>query len=354
MPLTTTIATIAEAAAEPSIGRFLREAPFAAYQQSLAWPDVAPRRARHDFVVAIVRERTAIRGAAVIRRSRLAPGRWLATIQRGPVVHRAEDLGRVVAALLPGLSAAGCCSLQLAPRVRGRDLPEAAEALRHAGFSPLPEDRQPLHRATGIVWLDKAEDAVFAGFKQRGRRQIRAAERAGVTVRTVEGAADVAAYQRVIDVFAAARPDYDMSGLPDAAGQARLIAAEGGAMLLAEREGQVIGGHAFVRQADEAIWLSLVATDDVPEVPRNYLLLWEAMRRARDMGAIAYDLAGIPVEDPADAGEAGRHQFKAAFAPTRRILLPMQVRALRPASHLMLFGARNLYRGWKRRRRVAA
>ncbi len=354
MALTNIIDSVSEESRGPLLDAFLRSSPFAAYQQSLAWANVAPRAQRHDFLSYLCLEDDTPIGAAIIRRTRLSPLHWLATIQRGPIVHAAEALEIVLPEMLAALSARGCCSVQLAPRVRGRDLPHMAEALRESGFAPLGEDRQPLHRATGIVWLDKPEEAVFAGFRQRGRRQVRAAEKAGVTVRLAEGLDDVARYQAILDAFRAAKPDYDMAGLPDAAGQAELIAALGGGMLLAECGDETIGGHAFVRQGDEAIWLSLATSDAYPDIPRSYPLLWEGMRLARAMGCVGYDLAGIPVDEPRDPGEANRNQFKSAFAPTRRIMPPMQIAALKPLSHFVLFGAREFYLGLKRRRRAAA
>lgn len=326
------------------LDRFLAAGPFAAYQQSRAWAACAPRDGLRDFVYFQAHDGETLVGAAVIRRTRLFAGQWLGTVQRGPVVHDAAWFARVLGALMTAAEAAGCCTIQLAPRVRGRDLPTITEALRGAGFDPLPDHRQPIHAATGMVWLDKPEDAVLAGFKQRGRRQLKAATKAGVVVRLAAGPRDVAAYQGVLDAFRAAKPDYDMKGLPDAAGQAQLIERLGGAMLLAERDGTVIGGHAFVRQADEAMWLSLATTSDDPSVPRSYPLLWEGMRMARAMGAVGYDLAGMPLGDALDAGEASRMQFKTAFAPTRRVMPPMHVAALKPVSHALLFGARQIYR----------
>lgn len=354
MALTNIISSISEESRGNVLDGFLCSSPFAAYQQSRAWANVAPRGRRHDFLTYLCLDGIVPIGAAIVRRTYLSPLHWLATIQRGPVVHAADALEIVLPEMLASLAARGCCSVQLAPRVRGRDLPRMAEALRASGFAPLDDDRQPLHRATGIVWLDKSEEAVFAGFRQRGRRQVRAAEKAGITVRVAEGQDDVARYQVVLDSFRASRPDYDMAGLPDAAGQAALIDALGGAMLLAECGGETIGGHAFVRQGDEAIWLSLATSDAYPDIPRSYPLVWQAMRMARGMGCVGYDLAGIPIEEPRDAGEANRHQFKAAFAPTRRIMPPMQIAALKPMPHFVLFGARELYLGLKRRRRAAA
>jgi hypothetical protein len=277
-------------------------------------------------------------------------GAWLATLQRGPVVHDPAMLPLVLATLRDALKRAGCCSVQLAPRVRGRPLPIMAEAMRAAGFVPLPAHQQSLHHATGIVWLDKPEAAVLAGFKQRARRAIRAAEKAGITVRAVAGDADLDVYQHLLDRFAAERQGYDMTGQADACGQARLVAACGGAMLLAERDGVAVGAHAFVRQGDEAIWLSLVTLDRDGASP-GYPLLWHAMRTAAALGCVGYDLAGLPAGEPRDAGEAGRLQFKTAFAPHPRIMPPLQMLVLQPLQHTLLFSARAAYR---RLRRTAA
>lgn len=324
---------------------FLRDSPFAAYQQSRAWALAAPAHARRNWCFFRAYDGDALVGAAVVRGTRLAMGYRLGALHRGPIVHDAGRLGEVLLALKRALRAENFCSVQLGPRVRGRALPAMAEALRATGFAPLAPRHRPLHNVTGMIWLDKPEAEVLAGFKQRGRRAIRAAEKAGIAVRPVTGATDLARFQRVLDAFAADRPDYDMTGQPDAAGQAALVDALGGAMLLAERDGETIGAHAFVRQADEAIWLSL-ATIDRDGASPGYPLLWEGMRRARDMGAVGYDLAGM-ADEAEDAGAAGRNQFKTAFAPLRRVMPPVQMAALAPVQHAVLLGAREAYRRWR-------
>lgn len=326
---------------------FLRASPFGAYQQSRAWTAACPPHPRRAWRFFLAREDGVIVGACVVRMTRLALGAWLATIQRGPVVHDPAVLEKVLAALTAALRADGCCSVQLGPRVRGRALPAMTEAMRALGFAPLADGEQALHNVTGVIWLDKPEAEVLAGFKQRGRRALRAAEKAGIAVRPVTSDADIAVTQGLLDAFAAARPSYDRSGQPDARGQAMLVAALGGGLYLAERDGVPIGAHAWVRQGDEAIWLSLASVDR-DGASAGYPLLWAAMRDAREQGCVAFDLAGLPDEAPADAGEAGRVQFKTAFAPHRRFMPPMQMAALDPVRHTMLLGARSAYRSLRR------
>jgi len=344
---TATLSHVLDAADLAEFDAFMCAAPFGAYQQTRAWATVAPRHARRGWRFFVCRVGGDIVGAAVVRTTRLAVGAWLATMQRGPVVHDPAMLPLVLHHLRDALKRAGCCSVQSAPRVRGRPLPIMAEAMRAAGFVPLPPHQQSLHHATGIVWLDKPEAEILAGFKQRARRAIRAADKAGITVRAVLNERDLDEYQALLDRFAAERSDYDMTGQADARGQAALVAACGGAMLLAERDGVAVGAHAFVRQGDEAIWLSLVTLDRDGASP-GYPLLWHAMRAAAASGCVGYDLAGLPEGEPRDAGEAGRVQFKTAFAPHRRIMLPMQQLVLQPVQHTLLLGAREAYRRLRR------
>lgn len=354
MTLDASLAALPVADEGGAVDAFLRGAPFAAYQQTLGWPAAVPRHGRRAWRLFVARDGGRIVGAGVVRVTRLAAGAWLGTLPRGPIVHDPAHLAPVLAALERVLRADGCCSVRIGPRVRGRDLPAMAEAMRAAGYSPLRAAEQALHQVTGIVWLDKPEQEVLAGFKQRGRRALRAADRSGVTIRPVADDGDLERYQQLLDAFGAARPGYDRSGQPDARGQAALIAAAGGQMLLAERAGATIGAHAWVRQADEAIWLSLATVDRDGASP-GYPLLWAGMRAARMQGCIGYDLAGLPDDDePLDAGERGRLQFKTAFAPHRRQLPAAHELPLAPLKHRVLVGARATYRAWRRWRSAGA
>lgn len=325
--------------------------PFAAYQQSLAWARNAQRSRRHAFLFFLCREGGEAIGAGVVRLSDLGPAARLATLQRGPVVRDLAKLGTVVTALKAALRARGVSSLVLGPRAAGEEAGRAAALLAGLGFRPLPPQSQPLHVATGKIRLDRPEQAVWAGFKQRGRRQVNKAAKLGLTVREAAGRADLEAYQRVANAFFESKPGYETAGLPDVLQQSAIVAGNGGAILVAEHEGEVIGGHAFVIQGREAIWLSMASSSDRPEIPRAYALLWEGIRAARRLGCESYDLAGLAEGEPLDAEEASRDQFKLAFAPERVSLLPAHVAALRPVRHALFFNARQLYRAARARMR---
>jgi lipid II:glycine glycyltransferase (peptidoglycan interpeptide bridge formation enzyme) len=321
----------------------VRASPFAACQQTRAWAQNAPRSRRHQYFYFLCRDGGELIGSAVIRRSRLAPGVSVATVQRGPVVADVARLEAVVHALKGALKAAGFATMVAGPRVPGEQGYQVEAPLARCGFRPLPASSQSLHIVTGKIPLQESEDEILAGFKQRGRRSIRKVAASGVTVRDV-GTADLPACRALIADFQARRPDYDVAGQLDIDAQARLIEAEGGAILVAEAEGRLVGFHSFVRQGESAIWLGM-ATDDDPQAPRSYLLLWEAVRRAKALGLSSYDLAGLSPDDEA----TGRDQFKQAFAPVREELLPAHVAALRPLRHAIFFTARQIYRARRKR-----
>jgi lipid II:glycine glycyltransferase (peptidoglycan interpeptide bridge formation enzyme) len=322
---------------------FVRASPFAACQQSRAWAENTPRRRRHEYLYFLCRDGAEVVGTAVVRRSRLAPGAALATVQRGPVVADLAYLETVTEALKAALGRAGCSTLVIAPRVAGEARNGAAATLARCGCAPLAQEAQALHTVTGTVPLSGSEEEILAGFKQRGRRAIRKVAAAGVTVREAT-AADLAACAALVAEFHARRPDYDVSGQLSVEAQARLVAAVGGGMLVAEQEGRIVGYHSFVAQGRSAYWLGM-ASDDDRDAPRSYLLLWEATRRARALGFESYDLAGL---SPDEEG-TGRDQFKQAFAPQREDLLPAHVAPLRPLRHLIFFNLRQFYRARRRK-----
>jgi len=323
---------------------FVRRSPFAACQQTRAWAENAPQTGRQDYLYFLCREGAETIGAAVVRRSRLAPGAALATVQRGPVVAEASHLEPVLTALKAALREEGFSSLVVGPRAAEEMRLPFADALRSCGFAPLPPSAQSLHIATGKVPLAGPEEAIFGRFKQRGRRAIRKVETAGVSVREASEA-DMGACADLLADFHIRRPDYDVGGQLSLEGHRRLIAAEGGALLVAEQAGRIVGYHSFVRQGPAALWLAMVSDDDA-KAPRSYALLWEGMKRARALGLSYYDLAGLS----ADGAENGRDQFKHAFAPEREELLPAHVTALRPLRHAIFFTARQGYRAWRKRR----
>ena len=324
---------------------FRRDCAHPSYQQTLHWVQAMEEKGNHRFSFATTTHDDEVVATAVIRHTRLAGPYWLATSQRGPLIKAAENFSKVLASMAAELKLLGATTWQFAPRACDRAVPQLAAACREIGAKPLAMHRQPIHVATGIVDLTREEDEIAGDFSQSTRRKLRQASRGGITVREVASDEDLAEFQRCMDLFASSRPDYDDGNQPSAIRQRHLVKALGGAMLLAEHEGQVVSCASYLHNGDEAVWLTLANSGERPNLPANYILLWEKMRRARSAGQTVFDMAGIPLDDlNATPGERGRQQFKNAFRPQRRLLMPMQMLPLRTVPHSVLYPLRQTIR----------
>lgn len=165
-------------------------------------------------------------------------------------------------------------------------------------------------RNTVLLDLTHDEEALLAHMKQKTRYNIRLAMRKGLTVRVGTPAdfpllyrmyaqtslrdgfviRDEAYYRLVWQTF------YPQPAMPPAPSQP--IAEP----LIAEIDGEPIAALVLFRFAGKAWYLYGMSTEAHRETMPNYLLQWEALRRARAAGCTVYDLWGAPDEfSPSDS-----------------------------------------------------
>lgn len=167
-------------------------------------------------------------------------------------------------------------------------------------------------RNTVAVDLTAAEDNLLMRMKPKTRYNIRLAERRGVTIRA-GGSDDIdllyqmyahtsirdnftirakAYYQKVWETFFKA-------GLAEP--------------LIAEVEGQPVGGVVIFRFGGRAWYMHGMSLDVHREKMFNYRLQWKAMLRARAAGCHTYDLWGAPDVFKEDDPLWGVYRFKDGF-----------------------------------------
>ncbi len=145
------------------------------------------------------------------------------------------------------------------------------------------------------VWIDLAEseETLLARMKQKTRYNIRLAEKKGVRVRQ-GGPADFDLLYRMYaetslrDDFVIRDADYYrlvwqvfmQAGLAEP--------------LIAEVDGEAVAAVWQFRFAGRAYYIYGMSRDAHREKMPNYLLQWEAMRRAKTQGCQVYDLWGAP------------------------------------------------------------
>ncbi|MDR3572955.1 MAG: peptidoglycan bridge formation glycyltransferase FemA/FemB family protein [Anaerolineaceae bacterium] len=145
------------------------------------------------------------------------------------------------------------------------------------------------------VWLDLngSEDELLGRMKQKSRYNLHLAERKGVCLRTATLADLPMLYKMyaetsVRDGFVI-RPENYYHKIWETFIQGQM--AEG---LIAEVDGEPVGGIILFHFAGKAWYLYGMSRQAHREKMPNYLLQWEAMRRAKAFGCMYYDLWGAP------------------------------------------------------------
>jgi lipid II:glycine glycyltransferase (peptidoglycan interpeptide bridge formation enzyme) len=253
----------------------------------------------------------------------LGPTHRLAYVPHGP-----EDAALREAGGLEPLARALAEALEQRTLAIRFDLPqEAAGGAGHGlPFRRAPVDVQP--PSTVIVDLSGEEDEILAAMKSKTRYNVRLSAKRGVRIVDATPAPPAHAapgpsantdglerwyelyretaerdriaihsweYYRALFETAAAFEEVDLS------------------LLLAEHEGDLLGGIIVLRYGETATYLYGASSNAKRNLMAPYGLQWEAMRRARRAGAGYYDLFGIPPADDPGHPMHGLYRFKTGF-----------------------------------------
>lgn len=323
--------------------QFAAAAPYASYMQKTSWVKLAPITRLRRFLFLTCHEGDQLSVAGLARLTKLFPGRYLARFERGPMFSNVEDFERALPHILDRLREAGVCTALMNPRWEEDGAARVEKILADQGMRKLAAASQAMHSATGLVDLQRTEEEILAGFQKRCQRDIKRAVKKGLHVRPAANEDEARTIRGRRKELAAMR-NIDDLGQPDLLDQWRAFQGEEeGVLLLAEAEGQIIGGLAVVREGNRAIIRGGGAVPVLPKLPRTHNLIWESMRLLKAEGCTSYDLAGMPDDEDVDEDEKRRQFFKLAFNPRIVKLVPTYVAALRPLDHAVLFRARQWY-----------
>jgi lipid II:glycine glycyltransferase (peptidoglycan interpeptide bridge formation enzyme) len=194
------------------------------------------------------------------------------------------------------------------PEARAYQDGEALEAELEEGgwrFS----DEQIQFRNTVLIDLSPELETLMANMKQKTRYNIRLAGRRGLTVR-VGGEADLSALYRMYaetalrDGFVIREEGYYRTVWTT------FMRCERAEPLIAEFQGQIVAGVIIFYFADRAWYLYGMSSREHHEKMPNYLLQWEAIRRAKARGCRIYDLWGAPDQFEESDPLWGVYRFK--------------------------------------------
>ncbi|MFU8826702.1 MAG: lipid II:glycine glycyltransferase FemX [Brevefilum sp.] len=184
------------------------------------------------------------------------------------------------------------------------------EALSHRGWRFSAEQIQ--FRNTVTVDLTAGEDDLLMRMKSKTRYNIRLAERRGVTVRP-GGLADIDLLYQMY-AHTALRDDFTIRGkVYYQAVWETFFQAGLAEPLIAEVDGQPVGGAVIFRFGGRAWYMHGMSLDAHREKMFTYRLQWEAMLRAKAAGCYTYDMWGAPDEFTEDDPLWGVYRFKDGF-----------------------------------------
>jgi peptidoglycan pentaglycine glycine transferase (the first glycine) len=157
-------------------------------------------------------------------------------------------------------------------------------------------------RNTVLIDLSPSEDELLAGMKQKTRYNVRLAQKKGVTVRagTKEDLSKLYrmyAETSVRDSFLIREEGYYQTvwrTFDNSAAVAPSLSIPFHEALIAEVDGEPVGAVSMFYFAGQAIYLFGMSGEEHREKMPNYLLQWEAMRRAKALGCKVYNLWGAP------------------------------------------------------------
>ncbi len=311
---------------------WLRVQPDGSLWQTMDWKRYQEALGRSTRVLAVERG-PAIAAAciAVIDRTALGLTTW--EVPRGPLwAAGCEEEGSFLAnALLEAAQAEGAMSIDCSPLAA---LPSPPRAFAPSGRHIHPD-------ATRIIDLTPSEDAILAQMHQKGRYNIRIAERDGVTVRT---STDPTAFHTLLQATAQ-RDGFLAPSL--AACKAFLSVLPGSFLLLAFHEDssrtEPIAGLLGVTSGTQGIYYYGASDHAHRALMAPYALQWAAMRQCKAAGCTSYDLLGIaPPGAPVSHPWQGITGFKEKFGGTVRVFPPEQRAVLRPLWSLLLRYKRSL------------
>jgi peptidoglycan pentaglycine glycine transferase (the first glycine) len=232
-------------------------------------------------------------------------------------------------------------------------------AVTHKRLDPSPRHEQP--EATRIIDLTQPDEGILAKMHQKGRYNIKVAEKNAVRV---ERSDDAAAFAKLLtdtahrDGFAAAPARHYEAFLKHVEGAFLLLAyesdelravsyehagIEAGSKLKSHSSKPPIAGLMGVIWGTTAIYYYGASDYAHRSLMAPYLLQWEAMRYAKERGCSLYDLLGVaPPDAPEDHAWQGISRFKEKFGGDLVAYPPEQCAILRRAAYLALRTKRSL------------
>ncbi len=185
---------------------------------------------------------------------------------------------------------------------------EINNILRSNNFIKAFEEIQPEWRH--IVDISKSEEEILSSMKEKGRYNIRVAQRYGVKI---EKSNNIDGFYKIFR-DTAKRDGFKIRPKKYFADLMQRLEPNGLADLLVANYNNILVAAEIVTYYDGvASYLYGASANEYRNVMAPYLLHWETIRRAKEKGCIYYDLVCVNPEGEEDHKYAGIGRFKRQF-----------------------------------------
>ncbi len=283
------------------------------FMQSLHWAQVKARQGLSSFHIGLF-EKDKLVGGAIFYSSMKRNGAGFLIAPDGPVLPwHDEILAAQYLALIIDMTQAHAAELGImAIRVEPRLAPPPKSILREFGRAPV--DLIP--RETLYIDLSVPEEEILAGMKQKGRYNIKLAQRHGIHV--YEDKSNEAVYHFYsIMRQSSQRDDFALEPVSFFEHLAAVLAPAGCArFFFSEHDGERLGTLLLIRYGSRATYLYGGIGNEKPNLMGGYALQWTAMQAAKELGCDTYDFYGFDPYRSPEHQYARFSQFKSQFGGT--------------------------------------
>jgi peptidoglycan pentaglycine glycine transferase (the first glycine) len=246
---------------------------------------------------------------------------------RGPILADWSDsglLGELLGAVKERAKTDGAMLLKIDPAIPS-DRAGSLDILEKFGFQrPAGQDAQGFGgtqpRAVMVLEVDgKTDDDLLSVFKPQCRRNVRIAEKKGVTVVAEATREHLKPFYEILQVTAkrdgfTVRPFRYYEVLWD-----NLVENGLGRLFLTQFEGQYLSGALCFVTGDKCWYVYGASSNENRNVMPNYAMQWSMIRWARDIGCKTYDFRGVAPVKPGEESSPdaehlqGLNRFKEGF-----------------------------------------
>ncbi len=226
--------------------------------------------------------------------------------------------------------------LKIDPHFAAEQFP--VDWLDEVGFRDSPEDIQAAI-VSEVDLTPKLED-IFAGFKQKGRYNVRKAVKHGVKVRKSTAAKDLDIFYTLLEDTAKRQGiTYREKWYYEQFRKHLMQEHDDACFFIASHGGEPVAATLCTFFGEEAIYLygGSVAADR--NLYASYLCQWAGMEEAKRRGCSFYNLTGIAATDDPNDAWAGLRQFKLKFGGGQTGLVGARDYVYRPIEYFLFTNA---------------